>query len=157
MGSTTPPAGLATRPFSPGTETTLALDPQDGKGIALQVGLPGARPGPAVAEAKLPGEVNHLVGAREEWRTGVPTYERIRYPNAWPGVDVAYYGNQGRLEYDFEVAAGADPSRIALQFAGQEELRVAQTATSCSPSLAPTCASRRHSPTRRAAMGSASP
>ena len=111
--------------FLAGTETTLALDPQDGKGIALQVGLPGAHPGPAVAEAKLPGEVNHLVGAREDWRTGVPTYERIRYPDAWPGVDVAYYGNQGRLEYDFEVAAGADPSRIALQFAGQEELRIA--------------------------------
>ena len=27
-----------------------------------------------------------------------------------------YYGNQGQLEYDFEVAPGADPNAIAFQF-----------------------------------------
>ena len=31
-----------------------------------------------------------------------------------------YYGNQGQLEYDFEVAPGADPRQIALRFQGQE-------------------------------------
>ena len=29
-----------------------------------------------------------------------------------------YYGNQGRLEYDFIVAPGADPSAITLSFSG---------------------------------------
>ena len=34
-----------------------------------------------------------------------------RYQDVYPGVDLVYYGNQGQLEYDFEVAPGADPAQ----------------------------------------------
>jgi hypothetical protein len=36
---------------------------------------------------------------------------------------VRFYGAQGRLEYDFDLAAGADPRRIGVRFAGQRSLR----------------------------------
>ena len=55
-----------------------------------------------------------------KWRRNVPQFARVRYPGVYPGVDLVYYGNQGQLEYDFEVAPGADPGQIALRFQGQE-------------------------------------
>jgi hypothetical protein len=65
------------------------------------------------------GHVNYLIGNDpSQWRTGIPTHARIRYRQVYPGVDLVYYGNQRRLEYDFVVAPGADPSRIALALEG---------------------------------------
>jgi Beta-propeller repeat/WD40-like Beta Propeller Repeat len=42
-------------------------------------------------------------------------------------VDLTYYGNQRQLEYDFELAPGADPSLIKLSFAGAQRMRVAES------------------------------
>ena len=41
---------------------------------------------------------------------------------AYPGIDLAYYGNQGQLEYDFIVQPGADPNAIKFRFEGTEEV-----------------------------------
>jgi hypothetical protein len=44
----------------------------------------------------------------------VANYAQVKYAGVYPGVDLVYYGNQGgQLEYDFVVAAGADPGAIA--------------------------------------------
>ena len=48
----------------------------------------------------------------------------MRYQDVYPGVDLVYYGNQGQLEYDFEVAPGADPGSIAWRFQGQDKVRL---------------------------------
>ena len=97
-----------------------------GEGLALRIGLVGANPAEPEAVRRLPGEVNYLNGKDPRgWRTEVPTFERVRYAHAWPGIDVVYYGNQGRLEYDFALAPGVDPERIALRFAGQDGVGVA--------------------------------
>ena len=64
------------------------------------------------AEKHLPGTVSYFIGSdREKWRAGLPTYERLRYTDVYPGTDLVYYGNGGRLEFDFElspIAARAD-------------------------------------------------
>lgn len=68
---------------------------------------------------RLPGVANYFRGHdRSQWRTGIPTYQKVQYTGVYPGVDLVYYGNQGRLEHDFMVAPGADASRIALIFEG---------------------------------------
>jgi len=54
----------------------------------------------------------------KKWRTGIPTFGKVHYAQVYPGVDLVFYGNQRQLEYDFVVAAGADPSRIAWQIDG---------------------------------------
>ena len=42
-------------------------------------------------------------------------YAKVKYANVYPGVDLVYYGNQGKLEYDFVVSPGANPGRIVLE------------------------------------------
>jgi Beta-propeller repeat len=59
------------------------------------------------------------------YRGPVPSYRRLRRDQVYPGVDVVYYGTGENLEYDFEIAAGADPSRIRLRFDGADRLRMA--------------------------------
>jgi hypothetical protein len=70
---------------------------------------------PAVALDELPGKTNYFIGKdSSRWLTNVPTYGKVGFKNVYAGIDVFYYGTQGRLEYDFVVAPGADPKRIAL-------------------------------------------
>ena len=72
---------------------------------------------------ELAGKVNYLIGDdSERWRSNVPTYARIRYQQVYKNVDLVYYGNQGRLEYDFEIAPGGNPDSIKLAFEGMQKL-----------------------------------
>ena len=65
------------------------------------------------AEAPLPGYMNYFIGNDpSRWRSQVATFGKVRYPAIYPGIDLVYYGTQGRLEYDCDVAPGADPRDI---------------------------------------------
>ena len=92
----------------------------------LRMRLVGADDGAAAeAEGELEGKVNYFIGSDpSRWRAGLPTYARVRYREIYPGTDVVYYGNQRQLEYDFVVAPGRDPGRIALKFEGAERIEV---------------------------------
>jgi len=59
------------------------------------------------------------------YQGSVQSYRRLRRHQVYPGVDVVFYGTGENLEYDFEVAAGADPSRIRLRFDAADRLRTA--------------------------------
>jgi uncharacterized repeat protein (TIGR01451 family) len=73
---------------------------------------------------RLPGVSNYLFGNNpQKWRLNVPTYARVRYQAVYPGIDLVYYGTEGKLEYDFVVLPGADPGSIALQVEGGDQLR----------------------------------
>ncbi len=73
----------------------------------------------------LPGRVDYFLGNDPaNWRTNIPSYARVKYADVYPGVDLVFYGNQRRLEYDFIVAPGADPKAIALSLEGARKLRV---------------------------------
>jgi len=45
----------------------------------------------------------------------LPNYSKVLYRQVWPGIDVLYYGNREKLEYDLIVAAGANPDAIKLK------------------------------------------
>jgi hypothetical protein len=47
----------------------------------------------------------------------------VKYHGVYEGVDLVYYGNQGKLEYDFVVAPGTDPKSIQLAFSGVDRIR----------------------------------
>ena len=71
----------------------------------------------------LPGTVNYLLGNDPaKWRTNVPTFASLQQNDVYPGIDVVHYGNQRQLEYDFVVAPGADPKRIAVGVAGADSV-----------------------------------
>ncbi len=109
------------------TAATLQLAGRDNRGTVLRLGLDGASAAAEVAgAAELPGKTNYLIGdAPAKWQTGLQTFERVRYRDVYPGTDVVYFGNRGRLEYDFRLRPGADPSRIALYVEGARRLAIA--------------------------------
>ena len=91
-----------------------------GAAAPLHMRLVGSDPAatPATLDP-LPGHTNYLTGDDPSaWQTGVPTYARVSYADVWPGVDIVFQGDQRRLRHDFVVAPGADPSTIAVDFAG---------------------------------------
>jgi hypothetical protein len=76
-------------------------------------------------EQPLEGRVNYFMGKDpSKWHTDIPTFGKVGFRQIYPGVDVVYYGNQQRLEYDFVVAPHADPRQIQLRFAGAQHIRV---------------------------------
>ncbi len=69
--------------------------------------------------------INHYHGNDPAaWRTNVRAYSRVRYAGVYDGIDLVYYGNQQRLEYDFEVAPGRDPNAIRLRFDGAARVEI---------------------------------
>ncbi len=78
-----------------------------------------------VGRDELPGKVNYFRGRDPvAWQTNVPTYAKVLYRAVYPGVDLVFYGRQGRFEYDFVVAPGAEPTAIRLAVDGADSLRL---------------------------------
>jgi hypothetical protein len=95
-------------------------------GSVVRMKLASANSNAQVAGAEaLRGTSNYLIGNdATKWQRDIPQYARVRYSNVYPGVDLVYYGNQGQLEYDFQVAPGADPKNIQLSFEGSRSLKL---------------------------------
>jgi hypothetical protein len=92
----------------------------------IRMELAGANPRSQVQGLdELPGKVNYFLGNNpSQWRTDVPTFARVEYQAVYPGIDLVYYGSQQQLEYDFNVAGGADPGAIRLNFNGADTVRL---------------------------------
>jgi hypothetical protein len=92
----------------------------------LQFRFEGANRNPRVTGLDpLPGRTSYLEGNdRRAWRTGIVSYGRVRYSAIYPGIDLVFYGNPNRLEYDFVVAPGADLERVLLAIDGAESVRL---------------------------------
>src|SRR5687768_7260160 len=79
----------------------------DGAPVTARVVFVGAQQGAAGApEGRAEAVSHYLLGGARATRSSVPRYEAVRFPQAWPGIDVRYHAGSGRLEYDFEVAPG---------------------------------------------------
>jgi hypothetical protein len=116
------PEGTA---FIGSSGATLAI-PDGRRTEALRLSLIGAAQAQAQPLERLSGTVNELVGSDlSAHRTGLATFERVRYSGVYPGTAVDWYGKRGELEYDFRVAPGADPAQIAIGLRGAEHARVA--------------------------------
>ena len=78
------------------------------------------------AQDRLSGVVNYYRGTNPaKWHRGVPTYRRVKYDAIYPGIDLAYHGDGGKFEFDFNLKPGADARRIALSFDGIEGAEIA--------------------------------
>jgi uncharacterized repeat protein (TIGR01451 family) len=115
-----PPTAVARRLRPELNNQSPAAAPSQTLRLEIVGGNKSAR---ASAEKPLPGIVNYILGQEESaWRTGIPTYERVRFERVYPGIDLVYYGNQSRLEYDFVVAPRANPHLIRLKFDGAQSV-----------------------------------
>ncbi len=74
---------------------------------------------------KQPGVSNYYRGSNPaNWLTGISQYNKVRFGTVYRGIDVVYYGTEGKIEYDLVVAPGADPDAIRLQFDGASQVSV---------------------------------
>jgi len=114
--------------FSPSAFKPGAGDEQS---AVLRMKLIGANTGALVSgNAEQEGMSNYFIGNDpSQWRTNVANYSQVRYQDAYPGVDLVYYGNQQQLEYDFVVAPGADPRTITLDVAADSDAHAAISST----------------------------
>ncbi|MDX1984408.1 MAG: SBBP repeat-containing protein [Bryobacteraceae bacterium] len=88
-------------------------------GGSVRLTLGGANPRPGVEGVDpLAALSSYYVGGRQQWRSGVRQYAKVKYREVYPGIDVVYYGKDRAVEHDFLVAPGADPSRIRMRFEG---------------------------------------
>lgn len=90
----------------------------------IGVRLVGANPNPRVMAGKeLPGVTNYYLGSNPaNWHEGVKQYADVSYREVYPGVDMFFHGEQKQLEFDFLVAAGANPDSIGMEFTGTSKL-----------------------------------
>ncbi len=97
------------------------------QGVALRFQPQNANPAPQIeGQDPQPGIVNYFTGNDPmQWHTNISTYARVVYHAIYPGIDLAYYGTQGQLEYDYVVAPGTDPGVILLSIAGTQSLHLA--------------------------------
>jgi hypothetical protein len=116
-------SGYALALTDSGAALSLAQAGAGGASALLQLQLVGANAAPAVVGLdQQAGHSNYLLGNDpSQWHTDVPLFGRVAYQQVYPGIDVVFYSNdQQQLEYDFDLAPGADPSQIALRFTGAQ-------------------------------------
>jgi hypothetical protein len=102
----------------------FTLKKTGGETASCTLQFSGASPAGRISgDQMLAGKISHFNGNQPgQWQPGVPTFAKVRVDNVYPGINVVYYGNQKTLEYDFNLAAGVNPSVIALNFAGAEKI-----------------------------------
>ena len=97
--------------------------------VPLRIRFDGGR-ARAGAEGLEPtgGVSNYYRGRdRSRWQEGVPHYRRVILREVYPGIDVAFHGDTGRFEFDFEVAPGAAPDKVLLAVDGATGLELSES------------------------------
>ena len=112
--------------FLTSSEAVLSLPSRSNRqATLLQMQFPGAQISDPQSQDRLPGHTHYFLGNDpSRWTRNVPQFAQVRYPELYQGVDLLFYGNQGRLEYDFQVKPGADPNQIQLKFEGARDVKV---------------------------------
>ena len=99
-------------------------DPSIARVESLRMKLVGSNPSSRLAASDLlASKSNYILGNDPtKWRSNVPQFARVHYENIYPGINLAFYGDQGKLEYDFQVAPGSDPAQAELEFDGAKHV-----------------------------------
>jgi hypothetical protein len=94
----------------------------------LRVRFSGVNQGARLeAHNRLAGISNFFFGNDPaQWRVKVPHYDKVAVHDVYPGIDLVFYGNQGRIEYDWVVRPGADVKRIRMKI-GSRGLSIRQS------------------------------
>jgi len=78
-----------------------------------------------ISSSKSKDYSNYFIGKEtSRWKSNVHNYNSITYEGVWPGINVKYYTKEGFLKYDIIIDKGADPSKIKLQYNGQNQLKL---------------------------------
>ena len=117
------PGGDKTLYFTPQGVTLALHSPSAAGRWALRLEFVGSDPRiRPQGEGRTEAVFSYFRGPPERWHAGLRTFARVVYRDLWPGVDLTYYGQAGRLKYEFTVRPGADPAQIRLAYRGAAEV-----------------------------------
>ncbi len=61
--------------------------------------------------------VSYYLASPRYWHSGI-RWERVRYREIYPGIDLVLLTQSGQLEFNFEVRPRADPGKIRIRYHG---------------------------------------
>lgn len=114
-------AGFRAAGVKPAAQAPAARQP-----ASLRLTLMGLNPEARIVPAEpQAGKVNYFLGRDpKKWVTDIPTYGAVVYQEAYPGIDLKFYGNGRELEYDIIARPGADYRRVKFRYTGVKNLRL---------------------------------
>jgi len=65
-------------------------------------------------------------GAEANWKSNISLFERVREAQVYAGVDATFYGRDGQLEYDLDVAPGAKTDALVFDLDGADKASIAK-------------------------------
>jgi hypothetical protein len=114
----TGPSSPPNDPFHPLAET----EPPVVHSTQFSVYFVGANVVEPVGMDKAETAYNYFVGDQSNWRSAVPTFQKVGYLGLYDGIDLYTWGRRDSLKYEFHVAPGADYREIQVQYQGIEGL-----------------------------------
>jgi hypothetical protein len=105
-------------------DLTVRASASPSSSTALSLQLVGANAtAPAVAGPLLNSRSNYFGGPAAHWHANVANYSSAKFSGIFQGIDVTYYANSAhQLEYDFTVAAGANPAQLRFRVQGADSV-----------------------------------
>ncbi|HNT74469.1 MAG TPA: SBBP repeat-containing protein [Anaerolineae bacterium] len=91
---------------------------------SLAVEFLDANPDVAVAGTQpMAGRANYLLGNNPaRWQTALPLYTHVTYTDLYPGVDLDYTAQAGRLKGTYTLAPGANPALIRWTYRQSDDV-----------------------------------
>ena len=111
-------AGKTERPFGRDVATAEATT------SAIHMALVDRNPSAKIhANQELPGVTNYFIGNDPStWQRGVKHYASVSYRSVYPGIDLAFHGQQRQVEFDFILAPQASTSAIRFSISGASQV-----------------------------------
>ena len=93
-----------------------------GDGPPVQITFPGANIA-STPQGESPNieKTFYYIGSPENWRSA-SHFDRVRYAQLYPGIDLVFVINAGQLEFNFEISPHADPRLIRIHYEARVSL-----------------------------------
>ena len=94
--------------------------------VTLPMSLVGSRPDADIAAfGEMKGKSNYFPSSDpRSWITNLPNFSGVRYSNIYPQTDLIFHGDANRLEYDFNIAPGGTPGKIAWRLSPSADVQL---------------------------------
>jgi len=103
--------------IAPGKIAFLHPDSSSHRPLMTTLEIAGAAADSTVVPGKrMTSEASYFRGSDpKQWRSHVPDYDSVALHEVYPGIDLRFYGNDARLEFDILALPGADLNKVRFR------------------------------------------